>query len=317
MPQPNLYLHESPNQPSYNPPIRHSQPRNQPTNNLEQYTQYNSPQHTPSTQHPTPPQELHQPSHPESQPHHSEIQPARQISIQPARQLSVPHSTLEQPTLHETVSIEDIEDEISGYIQKINNDIGYYWWKRYIYSAFWSNISTPLNLAIVVLTTLTTGQSATESLISKEIATILGSVTLFISIFNSYFKPYEQLTQNQCILLDWTKLGEEFDEIYYDRVYTPVEKLGRLKNLEKLFKKVSALKRSNDNNYCIDLLYVFIRLICIRKQISWVVIKDIGEIPRQRRLTFSTSTNNTNNTNNTNTNTNTTTREPFLEDSIV
>ena len=279
MSQPNNYLYPLQNQPSYTPPIRLSQPRNQPTNN------------------PPPPQELNQPSHPE--PQQSEIQPARQISIQPTRQISIPHSILEQPFLHETVSIEDIEDEISGYIEKINNDIGYYWWKRYIYSAFWSNISTPLNLAIVVLTTLTTGQSATESLISKEIATILGSVTLFISIFNSYFKPYEQLTQNQCILLDWTKLGEEFDEIYYDRVYTPVEKLGRLKNLEKLFKKVSALKRSNDNNYCIDLLYVFIRLICIRKQINWVVIKDMGEEPRQRRRTIEISSGfNTNNHNN-------------------
>ena len=295
MSQPNNYLYPSPNQPSYTPSIRLSQPRNQPTNN------------------PPPLQELNQPSHPE--PTHSEIQPARQISIQPTRQISIPHSTLEQHMLHETVSIEDIEDEISGYIEKINNDIGYYWWKRYIYSAFWSNISTPLNLAIVVLTTLTTGQSATESLISKEIATILGSVTLFISIFNSYFKPYEQLTQNQCILLDWTKLGEEFDEIYYDRVYTPVEKLGRLKNLEKLFKKVSALKRSNDNNYCIDLLYVFIRLICIRKQINWVVIKDIGEIPRQRRRTIEMPSGS--NSNNNNNNSNIINREPSPEDSIV
>ena len=80
--------------------------------------------------------------------------------------------------------INNIEDEISGYIEKINYDIGYYWWKRYIYSAFWSNISTPINLSIVVLTALTTGQSATDNLISKELSTILGSVTLFVSIFN-------------------------------------------------------------------------------------------------------------------------------------
>ena len=244
----------------------------------------------------------------------SEIEPARQ----PDRQRSIPHSAFQQPTLHETVSIEDIEDEISGYIEKINNDIGYYWWKRYIYSAFWSNISTPLNLAIVVLTTLTTGQSATQSLISKELATILGSVTLFVSIFNSYFKPYEQLTQNQSILQDWAKLGEEFDEIYYDRVYTPIEKLGRLQSLEKLFKSVSSLKRSNDNNYCIDLLYICIRLICIRKQINGVVIKDMGEAHRQRRRTIEMPNNNNNNIiNNNNNNTNIINREPSLDSTIV
>jgi len=252
--------------------------------------------------HESPNHPPHQESH-HTPPQHSEIQHARQISIPH----SLPHSTT-QSSLHESVSIEDIEDEISGYIEKINNDIGYYWWKRYIYSAFWSNIATPLNLAIVVLTTLTTGQSATQSLISKEVATILGSVTLFISIFNSYFKPYETLTQNQAILLDWTKLGEEFDEIYYDRVYTPVEKLGRLKKLEKLFKTVSALKRSNDNNYCIDLLYICIRLICIRNQINWVVIKDIGDEPRQRRRTIEMLSGS---------NTNIISQEPLPESSIV
>ena len=98
-------------------------------------------------------------------------------------------------------------------------------------------------------------------------------------------------------------------------MYTPVEKLGRLKNLEKLFKKVSALKRSNDNNYCIDLLYVFIRLICIRKQINWVVIKDIGEIPRQRRRTIEMPSGS--NSNNNNNNSNIINREPSPEDSIV
>ena len=131
-----------------------------------------------------------------------------------------------------SIRIEDIEEEINGYIEKISSDIGYYWWKRYIYSAFWSNISTPINLSIVVFTTLTTGQAATQTLLSPQTTTILSSVTLFVSIFNSFFKPYEQLTKNQQILQDWTKIGDEFDEIYYDKVYTPEEKYSRLKNLE-------------------------------------------------------------------------------------
>ena len=101
---------------------------------------------------------------------------------------------------------ENMDDEINGYLDKINKDLGYYWWKRYIYSAFWSNISTPINLSIVVLTALTTGQSATDNLISKELSTILGSVTLFVSIFNSYFKPHEQLMLNQDILQKWALL---------------------------------------------------------------------------------------------------------------
>jgi ABC-type multidrug transport system fused ATPase/permease subunit len=189
--------------------------------------------------------------------------------------------------LEQGLCVEDIEDEISGYIEKISADIGYYWWKRYIYAAFWSNISTPINLSIVMLTTLTTGQAATQSLLSKEVTTILGSVVLFVSIFNSFFKPYEQLTQNQQILQQWTAIGDDFDEIYYDRVYTREEKLIRLANLEKLFKSMSALKRMNDNNYCIDLLFILIRMICIRKNITWVQIKE--DNAKKRRQTILTN----------------------------
>lgn len=183
--------------------------------------------------------------------------------------------------------VEDIEDEINGYIEKINTDIGYYWWKRYIYSAFWSNVSTPINLSIVVFTALTTGQAATQTLLSPQTTTILSSVTLFVSIFNSFFKPYEQLTQNQQILQDWAKIGDEFDEIYYNRVYTHEEKLARLVSLEKLFKSMSTLKRANDNNYCIDCMFIFIRLICIRKNITWVQIKE--DPSKKRRLSMLTS----------------------------
>ena len=189
------------------------------------------------------------------------------------------------------VRVEDIEDEINGYIEKISADIGFYWWKRYIYSAFWSNISTPINLSIVVLTTLTTGQAATQSLLSKETTTILGSVTLFLSIFNSFFRPYEQLTTNQKILQEWSDIGDKFDEIYYDRVYTITEKNERLVKLETLFKSMSSLKRANDNNYCIDFLYIFIRMICIRKNINWVTIKENNAKNRERRNTMTHSIN--------------------------
>lgn len=164
----------------------------------------------------------------------------------------------------------NMDDEINGYLDKMNKDLGYYWWKRYIYTAFWNNVSTPINLSIIILTALTTGQSATQNLISKELSTILGAVTLFVSIFNSYFKPYEQLTQNQGVLKQWTTLGQEFEKIYYNRVYTLHERKVRLNELEQLFSKVSKSRRDDDNNFCIDFLFIFIRIICIRDNITWL-----------------------------------------------
>lgn len=189
---------------------------------------------------------------------------------------------------HYTTSaqIKNIEDESKSYIEKINEDIGYYWWKRYIYTAFWSNISTPINLAIIILTAITTGENATQNLIGKETATILGVAVLFVSIFNTFFQPNEQLAQNKKILADWLVVGSHFDEIYYDKVYTPEEKYMRLKNLEDLFKSLSALKRTNDSNLLIDLLYAIIRCLCLCGNINWIDIKKTTTPDTHVRLTL-------------------------------
>ena len=242
-------------------------------------------------------------------------------------------TTIATPTITPTtttLNIDDIEDEIKCYIDKMNKDVGFFWWKRYIYSAFWQNISTPINLSIVILTAFTTGQSATSNLISANTTTILGVVTLFLSIFNSFFKPYEQLSTNQKNLHDWAGLGEELDEIFYDKVYTIDEKLARLKKLEKLFKKVSNLKRTDENNFFIDLLYLIIRRTCIGGNIRWNNITDKKEIicnnNKAQRLTMSSSVkmdrnmdrpftlNNKNN--NTNNNTNNQTHITIIEDEV-
>jgi hypothetical protein len=187
---------------------------------------------------------------------------------------------------NDIIQIDDIEDEINGYINKINSDIGFYWKKRYIYSAFWSNISTPINLSIVILTALTTGENATKDLIGQRVSTILGIVVLFVSIINTFFRPNEQLAKNQTLQEKWADIGEEFDEIYYDRVYTLKEKSDQLVKLEKLFKSMSSVKRMDDNNYLIDLLFFIIRCTCIRGNIDWVHISDTHEIKRKARRSF-------------------------------
>ena len=193
-----------------------------------------------------------------------------------------------------TIQIEDIEEESNCYIDKLNEDIGFYWWKRYIYSAFWSNISTPINLSIIILTALTTGENATQNLINQNVSTILGIVVLFVSIFNTFFQPNEQLAQNKKILSDWMIVGSQFDEIYYDRVYTAEEKVARLKKLETLFKSLSLLKRTNDTNFLIDLLYAIIRCTCIRGNIKWIVIKNNVTEQRDKRITLRNQRRNTN-----------------------
>jgi hypothetical protein len=218
------------------------------------------------------------------------------VTTSPSRQHLIRYSVAEityKSHLYNTPNqIKNIEDEIKSYLKKINEDIGFYWWKRYIYTAFWSNISTPINLAIIILTAITTGENATQNLIGQNVSTILGVVVLFVSIFNTFFQPNEQLAQNKKILADWLDIGTEFDEIYYDKVYTPEEKYTRLKNLEELFKSVSVLKRANDSNVLIDLLYACMRCICLRNNINWIDMRNEDrKPPKNLRLTLSEPSN--------------------------
>lgn len=170
----------------------------------------------------------------------------------------------------EDENIANIDDESNGYIEKLNYDIGYFWWKQYVYCAFWSNISTPINLLITILTALTTGQSATNSLISESTNTQLGITALFISIFNTFFRPTQQLHDNTQVLKEWMDIGEKFEEIYYDKVYTIDEKKDRLQKLQALFIENNKLKRNNINNFLIDLIFMSADYLCIKNKIYWI-----------------------------------------------
>jgi hypothetical protein len=51
---------------------------------------------------------------------------------------------------------------------KIDQDLGFYFWKRYTAAAFWTQISTPINLLITLMTALTTAQSASSNILPEE-----------------------------------------------------------------------------------------------------------------------------------------------------
>ena len=164
--------------------------------------------------------------------------------------------------------------DIKRYTNKINYDIGFYWWKRSIYCGFWSNISTPINLSITVITALTTGQSATQNIINSQTSTILGSIVLFISIFNTFFKPNDQLASNVTVLKKWQEHGAEFEEIVYLAESTEEQQKVKLQRLVDLFKKVNTLKRDSHLTQCIDMFVYCIQQCCLRKHLKWMSIED-------------------------------------------
>jgi len=170
-------------------------------------------------------------------------------------------------------------NDISKLTKKINRDIGFYWWKRYLYCGFWSNISTPINLSITVLTALTTGQSATQSIVSDRTSTILGSIVLFVSIFNTFFKPNDQVASNVAILKKWQEHGAEFEEIVYLPEGTEHEQKAKLQRLTELFKKTNLLKRDTHLTQCIDMLVYCIQQCCLRNHLHWINLEEDNPTP--------------------------------------
>lgn len=168
----------------------------------------------------------------------------------------------------------NMDKEIEGYEKKINYDIGFYWWKRYVAGMVWNNISTPMSLAITIITALTTGQAATKDLVSDDANVRLGMVALIISTLNTFFRPAQQLMENMERMKLWAKLGTDFERIYYDRVYTVEEKNKKLKSLQELFNMVNDLKRESTTNFMTDLIYLIIRSFCMTSGVEWINEQD-------------------------------------------
>jgi hypothetical protein len=80
---------------------------------------------------------------------------------------------------------EDLEDKLDG-------EIGNHWWKLYIASAFWSNVSTPINLLITLLSAVTAGQASTENMLSHSTFLKISVTSLIVSTLNTFFRPHQQ-----------------------------------------------------------------------------------------------------------------------------
>ena len=98
---------------------------------------------------------------------------------------------------------------------KIDNDLGYYFWKKYIAAAFWAQISTPLNLMITIMTALTTAQSTSSGFLTKEVYRDISVVTLLFTVINTFFTPLAQLNKSVEMVKKWNALGMNFEEIFY------------------------------------------------------------------------------------------------------
>ena len=175
------------------------------------------------------------------------------------------------------------QDKIVSGITKIEKfldaKIGFYWWKKYIAGAFWSNVATPVNLFITLVTALTTGQAVTNKLIPHDIYSTLSITVLVVSTLNTFFRPHTQLMENVNEMQKWGEFGREYTNIYNnieeDLKKTEYERLkDKLKNYRMLEKKINdymATQSTVQQNFLTDLIHIFARRTCLRNgKESWM-----------------------------------------------
>jgi hypothetical protein len=162
---------------------------------------------------------------------------------------------------------------------KINIEIGYRFWKKYVNAAFWSYVSLPINLSITMLTAVSTGQAATNNLLPKSLYVNISLASLVISILNTYFRPYVQMNQNVDFMNKWSVLGYKFEEIYYSENKTLDQVNARLEKYAELLKNINELKKAEileTQNFLTDSIHLALRscACCLKNKNSWLALDE-------------------------------------------
>ena len=213
--------------------------------------------------------------------------------------------SLESKINAENDNIESLGDILTDLSNKLDHQIGFYWWKKYIAGAFWSNMSTPINLTITLITALTTGQAATKDLIPDNIYINLSIAVLVISTLNTFFRPHLQMMENVNSMQKWTEFGCKFSNIKNDieknkdgKYIFDLEnprnlkhKIGLLRDLQKTINSHITTITSVNQNFLTDLIHIFARKTCLGNKERWTYLEEanypekyqIGEPPKEKK----------------------------------
>jgi len=164
-------------------------------------------------------------------------------------------------------------DQYQEICEKLNKDIGFYWWKRYVAAAFWANISTPFNLAITLITAMTTGQAATHELLTTSLNLKLSISALIISTINTFFRPHDQMNEHLNKMTDWAKFGGKFDTIYYKPDDTLTQVRAKIIECYALWNEINTyhVTQSYKNNFITDLIHLSSKYCCLKgKKEFWI-----------------------------------------------
>ena len=153
---------------------------------------------------------------------------------------------------------------------KLNTEIGFAWWNKYVAAAFWSNLSLPLNLTITLLTALTTAQTTTDNLLPRDSYVALSILALVISVLNTFFRPHAQMMENIKVMSKWTEFGNKFESIYYSEGASPKARLKEYQNLQNEINMYENSESPENRNFLTDLIHVMVRASWLKKRDRWL-----------------------------------------------
>lgn len=160
---------------------------------------------------------------------------------------------------------------------KIDQDLGFYFWKRYTAAAFWTQICTPINLLITLMTALTTAQSASSNILQEEAYKQVAIATLLITTLNTFFRPHVQLTYNTEQLQKWNEIGIEFENVYYSNRDTDTLTIEQIECKVAQYKETQTrinTQRKAEGvgaiNFMTDMVHLIAMRTCIRQYKRWL-----------------------------------------------
>jgi len=165
------------------------------------------------------------------------------------------------------ISIEEKKRSIENLL---NHTIGTSYYKRYIGAIFWNNISTPINLAITLMSAVNTGQATTGNLISSDTFVKLSIATLILTSINTFFRPNDQMNINNEYSRKWIDFGTKFEEIFLSNK-RPNEKYEEYYKLNQDIHKFENTQTINQNCF-IDIIYTIVSISCLNGNQTWLKV---------------------------------------------
>lgn len=153
--------------------------------------------------------------------------------------------------------------------KKLNTDLGFYYWKYYIAGAFWSNIATPINLSITILSAIVSAQANTENLLPPNVYKDLSIALLILSTLNTFLRPHIQMNENVQMKIKYDGLGSEFEQIHFsDKL--DADKVVEYDNIAKKLNEFRISQSPVSQNYLTDLIHIICRQTCLKENNLWL-----------------------------------------------